>query len=396
MSQSPYIEDIFLEFYSALLVDGVTIQHQDRSAAYSFYTTIANGNALTKSQANYVLRILEKYKNTMLDLGLDYIEEIKNPQWQQPFRVIDMSRKVFVEQTEDKEINVCLKFPYQLLEAWDTELFPNIEHSTKSTWNPERKIRTINIYDANLIQIYEFCKKYDFEIDETFMMALSEVEEIWQNQERIIPQSTIIEDVVVLKNSSDETNQWFENHKSGNIVNDLFLAKSMGFLYNKKPKTQIERIASSNTNMFFWKHSATELFRLCKNLEGKIAIIIDRSSEVFEWLENIARSAEKAGFSNSEIKVGFRSRSADRDGLNAWISNKGYGGKMEEGKIFIFNHKPPKWLFKDKNPVTMLITNALIPTPDRLSREWLSGHPCVIFVNDIEPTPYSEIEIVNL
>ena len=396
MSQSPYIEDIFLEFYSALLVDRVTIQYQDRSAASSFYTTIANGNALTKNQANYVLRILEKYKNTMFDLGLDYIEEIKNPKWLQPFRVIDMSRKVFVETDENKNINICLKFPYQLLEAWDTELFPNIEHSTKSTWDPERKIRTINIYDANLIQIYDFCKKHEFEIDETFMIALSEVEEIWQNQEDILPRSTISENTVILKNANKETQEYFDNNKNGNIDNDLFLAKIMGFTYDKKPKNHIERLSSKETNMFFWKHDPKELFNLISNIEGKIAIIMDRSQDNIEWIKQITESAETAGFTNKDIKVAFRLRNNDDTGFNEWVAEKRYGGKISEGKIYIFNHKPPKWLFKDEISVKMLITNALIPAPTKLTREWIAGHPCVIFVHEFEPTPYNEIEIGKL
>ena len=396
MSQNPYIEDIFLDFFEALLINRVTIQHQDRSAASSFYTTISNGNALTKNQANYVLRILEKYKNTMLDLGLDYIEDIKNPQWQQPFRVIDMSRKVFVEMNEDKEIFVCLKFPYQILESFNSELFDEFDESIRSSWDPERKLRLINIYDANLIHIYEFCKKHEFDIDDTFMIALSEVEEIWQNQESILPCSIINDNLVILKNANRETLDWFENNKTKNIINDLLLAKRMGYQLNKIPKNPIEKIASSKSSMFFWKQSIFDLLTICKNLSGTIAIILERSSESIEWLETITNSAEQAGFTNKDIKIGFRSKASDDSGFNEWVAKKGYGGKMDDGKILIFNHKPPKWLFKNEIPVTMLITNALIPSTNRLTKNWILNHPCVMFVNDIKPTPYSEIEIVDL
>jgi len=48
----------------------------------------------------------------MANLGLDYIEEIKNPKWLQPFRVIDMSRKVFVEADTEKNIAICLDSLY--------------------------------------------------------------------------------------------------------------------------------------------------------------------------------------------------------------------------------------------------------------------------------------------
>ena len=396
MSQSSYIEDIFLDFYEAVMINRVTIQHQDRSAASSFYTTIANGNALTKNQANYVLRILEKYKNTMANLGLDYIEEIKNPKWLQPFRVIDMSRKVFVEADTEKNIAICLKFPYQLLEAFDNEIVVNLDSDVSSVWDSERKLRIINVYDANLIQIYDFCKKYEFEIDESFMIALSEIEEIWQNQEDILPRSTVAENTVILKNANKETQEYFDNNKNGNLINDLFLAKTMGFPYDKKPKTHIEKLSSKETNMFFWKHDPKELFDIISNIEGKIAIIMDRSQDNMEWIKQIAESAEKAGFTNKDIKVAFRSRSNDDSGFNEWVAEKGYGGKIDEGKIYIFNHKPPKWLFKDEISVKMLITNALMPAPTKLTREWIAGHPCVIFVHEFEPTPYNEIKIGKL
>lgn len=396
MSQTSYIDDIFLEFFEAIMSHQISIQYQDRSAASSFYTTIINGNALTKSQANYAIRILEKYKNTMLDIGIDYIEELKNPKWSQPFRVIDMSRKVFVEINEKKGIDVCLRFPYQLLESFDAELFPDIKDSTRAIWHPDRKLRIINIYDANLIQIYDFCKKYEFEIDETFMIALSDVEEIWQNHEDILPRSTIIENRVILKNAGKETQEYFDKNKNGNVTNDLFLAKSMGFLYDKKPKNHIEKLSSKETNMFFWKHDPRELFKLISNIEGKIAIIMDRSQDNLDWIRQITEAAEKAGFTKNDIKVGFRLKNNDDSGFNEWVSNKGYGGKIADGKIFIFNHKPPKWLFKDEISVKMLITNALIPAPTKITREWLSGHPCVIFVHEFEPVPYNEIEIGKL
>lgn len=397
MSEVPYIEDIFLEFYETILISNrVSIQHQDRSASASFYTIIDHGKPLTKNQGNYVLRILEKYKNTSRDFGLNYIEEIKNPKWRYPFRVIDMTRKIFIERDNDDEICVCLKFPYQLLDEFDAEIFPTADDSAQSTWDSERRIRKIRLYDANLVHLYDFCKKHQFEIDDSFFHCLSQVEEIWQNQDEIISKSFIENGIVFLKNAGKDAEDWFENHKKGEITNDLFLAKSMGFLYSKPPKTHIERIASKETNMFFWKYPTYQLFEICKKLDGKIAIILDRSEETFEWLKKITESAEQAGFENNEIKVAFRNNKNDEYGLNEWVSTRGYGGKMSEGKIYVFNHKPPKWLFKDKIPVTMLITNALFPATTKLTREWLSSHPCVMFVNGVEPTPYSEIEIGKL
>ena len=78
------------------------------------------------------------------------------------------------------------------------------------------------------------------------------------------------------------------------------------------------------------------------------------------------------------------------------MSDNGFGGKVEEGKILIFNHKPAKWLFKEQENVKLLVTNNLYPATNSIAKDWLSSHPCVIYLGDIKPSELRGQKIVEL
>ena len=300
-----YIEDIFVEFYETVITRGINLQQQDQSAANSFYYVIDGGKELTQNQANFLLKILQKYKMMMLSAGLDYRDALLEPKWKKEFRVLDFSKKVFVEKDTTGAVWVCAKFPYQLKKEFDDE-FEEKQHGwSMSTWNHERKLRQLNVYDTNLIQLYEFAIRHNFEIDETFMIALGEVEEIWQNQDQVLPSCNIVGNMVVLENSSDETFAWWEEHFTGNIDSDLLLAKSMGYPYSGKPHTTIEKIAASTKNSF-WIKSNKEFFEIYKSVNGKVCVVLDRTADILSWLKEFVADADAAGISRDEIKVCFR------------------------------------------------------------------------------------------
>ncbi len=72
------------------------------------------------------------------------------------------------------------------------------------------------------------------------------------------------------------------------------------------------------------------------------------------------------------------------------------GGKVQEGKILIFFHKPPKWLFKDGIDVKIVVTNSYTPIHEPTSSVWLDTHPCVCYLGEIKPTLTRKQKIVSL
>jgi len=264
-----------------------------------------------------------------------------------------------------------------------------------SFWDPDEKVRRLDFYHYNLITLYEFVCKHNFEIDDTFMNVLSDVEEIWQNSEDAIPSSELGTYGVQLKNASDETAEWWQSNKAGSISKDLLLAKRMGFLYQEKPRNLVEKIAASQENSF-WMKTNQEFFQLAKSCPGKICVLLDRSSATLPWLQNFVADAEKSGVSREEIKVCFRDNKESATGLNDWIKIAGVGGKVETGRILIFESKPAKWLFKSSNDVTLLVTNNIFPPTNTMARDWFMCHPCVVYLGDTKPTETKGQKIVEL
>lgn len=396
MLASTYIEDIFVEFFVLMNSLPNPFQYQDIGPANSFFNVITNDRQLTQNQANYVLKLLQKYKNIAKTNDLDYIAELANPQWKNPFRTLDMTKQVWVEYNEEKILTICLKFPYNLKLEFDSEIEKYDGWVlNRSGWDSERRIRLLPLYEFNIIQINEFIQKHRFEIDDSFVTALSAVEEIWQHQNTVLPHSAITEHGVVLFNSTEDADVYFDEHSSGNIVNDLMLAKNMGYLLKSVPVSMAEKIAANSKNSFWIKYNK-DFLSLCQHVNGKVCIIIDRSSNALEWLKEFAEAIKEVNIDKASVKVCFRMPKDDKSGLNAWVSENGFGGKVEEGNILIFSHKPAKWLFKDIKSVTMLVTNNLYPSTNPITKDWLHTHPCVIYLGDIKPSLFKDQNIVEL
>jgi hypothetical protein len=395
MLKSVFAEDIFSSFTDLVVTGVISVQTQDHAPIISFYTRILNGDLLTKNQANYILKILEKYKYLSAVAGLDYQKNLSTIQWKKPFRILDLSKSIYVERAENGQIEICLKFPFQLKTEFDAEINSGSLLGKSSRWDPEEKVRRLNVYDFNLISLYEFANKHNFEIDESFMSVLADVEEIWQNADDVLPYSTAVNNSVFLNNATTDAEEFWNNKAIGSYYNNLLLAKSMGYRLRKIPENVVEKIAVAAENSF-WVKDAAQFFSIYKKVAGKVCIILDRASNTLQWLQLFVAESDKHAVSREEIKVCFRDSKDSTTGLNEWIKLAGVGGKVETGRILIFESKPAKWLFKESYDVTMLVTNNLYPSTSTITKEWFQSHPCVIYLGDIRPSEQRGQKIVEL
>ena len=394
MISSEFAEDLFVEFYKLVAQQVISIQGQDFSPISSFHEKIINDGELTKNQANFLIKLLEKYKTMSAMAGFDYRPQLQDIKWRRGFRVLDLSKSIYVELRENK-LEICLRFPYQLKKEFEDEIERRETLHAHSFWDGQDQVRRLDFYHYNLIALYEFACKHNFEIDDSFMIALGDVEEIWQNQDDILPSCDLCADWVTLFNTSEETQAWWRDNKTDCYESDLLLAKSMGYPYAGKPHTTIEKIAASQENSF-WIKSNQEFFQLAKSFSGKTCVLLDRSSATLPWLQSFVADAEKSGVSLEEIKVCFRDNKESTTGLNDWIKIAGVGGKVETGRILIFESKPAKWLFKADNDVTLVVTNNIFPPTNTMARDWFMCHPCVIYLGDTRPTETKGQKIVEL
>jgi hypothetical protein len=396
MLSSNFIEDIYVEFFEQIVYNNITgVVSHDFNPAFNFYQLLLDNKPPTQAQADYIIRILTKYLNLAKSQNLDYSAALAKPEWKQQFRVIDQSKRVHVEKDELGIPQVCLQFPYQLKKEFEETILVNLESGYSATWDADRKLRILPMYDFNLVQIHEFVKKHRFDIDDSFLSALSEVEEIWSQEDNIVPSCKIVNGEVVIKNVSEETRAWWNEHKNGVIENDLLVAKHMQLRFVGGTDTLIEKIVSSSATNF-WIKDIPQFLDLCNKIQGRTVLVLDRAYDTQSWVREFITQVETTNFNKSAIRVCFRSKREHETGFNDWVKEQGLGGAVDAGKLLIFDNKPAKWLFKNNNDVKLLVTNNLFPHTHAITRNWFKSHACVIHLGNIKPTLIKDRDIVEL
>ena len=391
MTNLTYIEDLFVRVIDIMDQNLLGMQYHDQSAARSFYNSLRAGKDLTEKQGAYVLKIIHKYRNSVKPF-IDVEPHLEHPMWRNPFRVVDRSKKVWVEQEATRTPLICLKFPYDLKDDFEQAFRPH--HGNGHYWNPERKIRQVNLYRANIVEIQEWVEKHDFEIDDTFVSSVDQIEEIWQDRNNYKPYSVIEDGEVVLKNCAEEVEDYFLKNSNGNLVNDLFLAKSMNYPL-KNPNNDIAQKISSNRNNTFWVKRVEDFIKLGYEVNGRVVLLLDRASDALAYMQELSEVIDANNFDRSDFRVCFRTNNKEDPEFNKWVRENKFGGKIEGAKFLIFQHKPAKWLFKQENDVIIVATNNLMPSTYSMTRDMLDHHPLVFYVGDIEPSKGRK-EIVEL
>lgn len=392
MSKIKNVEELFIEFYEIVQKHSYQLQYFDQNAAYSFYISLLSNKSLTKNQASYLLKILNKYKNYLNAEGYDLHALLQVLPWKKDFRVIDNNKKISIETDADGVHWICLQFPFAMKQTFDNE-FANL---VGSHWDHERKLRKILLYGVNFLKIEEFAEKNSFEMDISFLDYKDQIDEIWQNKEFYEPYCEIIDRTVVLKNANDESQEYWKTQYTGVVENDLLTAKEMGFFLRKdRLESIVEKISASGKNLF-WLKDLKEFFSLYKSVDSKVCVILDRSSDYFDWLKKFVNTADLEGIGRSEIKVCFREDGKPNSQVNQWIKDNSVGGKISDGKIFIFLNSPAKWLYKDLDSFKIITTNGLFPFTSKTLQSLLNHHPCVINISEAKPSKQREIEIEEL
>lgn len=399
MTTIRYVEDVFIEFAHAVDMRQISVQPQDIPAINSFQNVILSSKPLTRAQSAFVLKILTKYRIGSKMAGIDYHDSVDNPTWRYPFRVIDHSRSVLVDHDSDGNLRILMKFPYQIKEAFEKE-FINL----KSIWDSTLMSRVIKLKDANVIAIREFCEKYEFVLDQTFIDLCDSVEEIWNQEENFLPYSEVKNNAITLVNACEDAENYFNDNKTDSLEENMFLAKSMNFCLKMEEKnpTLIQKIASTQDNYFYTK-DLSNVFEILKSLPtAKVAVLVDRTSETLNFVKDFVKIAEIANFPKNDIRVCFRlTAEEDKDlKFNQWIKENQINGPVNSGKIYIFRHKPAKWLFAGEENVKIIVTNGLFTNTNISISHWIDSHPCVIFVGEQKPAMRAlsnkERKIVNL
>lgn len=398
MSKTVYIEDLFLDFIKTSSKIGSSLEEPDFSASINFLSILRDQKQLTENQGKYLLKILEKNKKVLEHLNIDLDDKDISLVWKNKFRVIDQTRSIDVEIDHEGETWILLKMPYTLKNQLENFLNLKNKDYHASIWDSERQLRKLKLQKTNLIHLDEFAIAHNFKRTDNFLKILSEIEQIWQDQEELIPRSEVIDDRVVLINASLDAVDYWNTNKTNDLFKDLFLAKSMGFSFrgNLAKNKILEKICSNSINSFWFK-SLENFFDFYKSINDLTVVIVGKDESSLTWVKGFVDQARNSNISENDIKICFRlGKNEDTTNFNQWVRDKNLGGKAEEGKILIFQNKPAKWVFSKEKNVKIILTNSLYPIPSNLTQDWMEYHPCVCFAGEMKASQTRNKKIVEL
>jgi hypothetical protein len=389
-----------LEDALTLLMDNLTLDtklsNNSVDVFYSLMSAIDIYNALTVNQGHLLIKLFSENKKIISET-VNIEPLLAFPVWKYKFRILDITKSVSIEKDDIGKLWILLKFPYQLIKDFEESI--SVDKAFQEVaWDAERRLKKLNFYDFNIIAINEFVIKHDFFIDNTFVEAVNRVEEIWQQEYKFKPYSVIENNKVVLQNAVTDALTYFNQYRTEELNQDLFLAKSMGFVatLDHPPVSVVEKIAS-DSHSHFWMKSNKEFFQLYQEVDSLTAIIIDRNTkDVLHWLTQFLKAAKDAGVNTDEFRVCYRESKNNKIMLNDWIKENNLGGSVESGKLFIFLQKPAKWIFSKKVDIKIIGTNSYSSVTDMPTAAWMVSHPCVCYISNIRPTKIRNKQIASL
>ncbi len=390
-----YVEDLLNTLYRKVINYEISAPHQDIEPIVNFGRVIQSGKLLTRKQGGFALQILKKYKEH-LDIK-DIDEHLNSPLWKNEFRVIDTTKYLFIDIDENNVAWLNIKFPYSYKESF-SKLFFNGGRDI-SRWDPNSQSRKIKVVDVNLIFFIETASQQGFEIDDNVFEAGSYVEELWNNEENLTPFSIIENNEVNIVNAPESAVNYWKENKTGNIDKDLLLAKQMGFiLKHNQPQSVSEKTASTAATNF-WFSDAEKFYSHLDNLEvWPIVIILDRSPEPVKWTREFIEKFPFKKFSKEDVRICFRPSNGEKHGkeFNEWLKDQNLNKPIAGGKIFVCQHKPPKWMFENNFNIRIIATNSIYPSVNAITNSLFSSHPNVFYFDKVKPSSKRNAKIAEL
>lgn len=391
MLKIDYTDQLFLEFANLVIKGSIVIQYEDLTPLSNFHSLLSKGQSFTHSQSQFMLRLLTKYKSKILDANLD-TGLLDNPVWSQPFRIIDTTKKIYVEQNDGCTF-ICVKQPFSFKDSFEKHCVKENADWRDAAWHPDEKVRKYTLNAVNPILVKDFADQKKYEMSQDFLDLVETVEQVYEDQEKYLPYSSVVDNKIELFNYASSAKIYFDSHKTEDIVNDAFLAKSLGYPCNNLDKNILGKICSTNTN-FFHIGDLQKFVDLCFSVKGQVFILTKEKYKT--WINNFLKIVDQRGYSKSSIKIGFRAHSNEDSEFNEWIRDEGLGGDLSNGKVVIFKDKVPKWLIEKNIDVTIVATAGPFLPSSAVSQTWINQQSCVIFLGEIKPSPIKGQKIVEL
>ena len=358
---------------------------RDRSILYSMSSQLKRSLPFTSKQADLVIKILQDNKQIYSSVpNLDFLLDF--PNYKYPFRVIDISRKMTLDET-GTEIRV--KFPF------DQVINKQLDKiSVRRQYDNLKRCHVFRVSEFSVMSLVDNLKDYNFEIDPKIMEWYEELKHILANAGQFVPSADIVDGTVVLRNANNNSQNYFDQHRTGETIPDALRARIMGFQFTKHLTDEITKhkvdnltktLLTNKENKFaissespYDKFNTVNFIRDAKAYP--VLVLLDDNDKLPACFKQWIIALNKNGVPNSEISVLFRSdhhsefnNTVKEDRLNNLVD--------DNTKVVFVKNKIPKILYKlDFKPLLVICSNPFYV--HYTGQKLIDSHPLVVYYTE--------------
>jgi hypothetical protein len=338
--------DKFLSYLCYNYKDTLTTHwsQRDRKVLVSLSKQIQSGNFLTENQGKLLLKIIKENWEVVTATVTADISLIENPQWSEPFRVIEQLRKVFMSLEENPKIVV--EFTYNKRIRQSINDLNKVLQGQVVCANPRQY--HLPLTEQNIYNVVQHFKSDDFEIDEKIMDFYHEIEEIIESKNNSLNVFSLVNEKLISAIKKDV----------GDITQDnLILLNDRRIKYqyqisSKNPENSMKNSLANRSSTKVWinskDHELIEVIENIRALNRFPLLVIFNGHDSKECLKNLEKLTKSAP--NIETGIYFRfDNHVDSDKqFNMFIQSNKLNAKLSPTTLVagIANNKLPKFMVK--------------------------------------------------
>lgn len=394
-----FIEDILdtvVGFRVWLNSTPVNFTPYDKNMLESFSEQISRSLGFTEKQCIAVVKILKSYKSSIsVAIGKDAGPFLDNPQFKLPKRVLASTKSIKIEQVENNNKVLRVKFPYdegmiaaiKEFRKKEQKLHEGSYFSDLNSiidWNSTERSWDFALREDYIMWLVDFVADKGFAIDQEILDYTEEMSKIMETAENYVPM-VIFDDQFKFKNTHKNIPQPTDT----DLLNVLFDARKYGIntwdenidlaLDSEMINPCTRKFFKNNKSQFVVdseKHNFSDLTDIVTR-SGTVVFIIPGGSELAA-LQHSYQYLKSIGIPSEEIAVLFRLDSSAGKICNDFIKDNQLNNQLTENIKFIFiSIKVPKPVIANKIKIDAII-NLGSNSAHYTVKNLLKQHHCVV------------------
>jgi len=355
---------------------------QDKKVLVSLNKQIQSGNFLTENQGKLLLKILKENWAVVNATVTADISLIEDPQWSEPFRVIEQLRKVFMSLEENPKIVV--EFTYNKRIRQSINDLNKVLQGQVVCANPRQY--HLPLTEQNIYNVVRHFENDDFEFDEKFMDFYHEIEEIIESKKDVYDVFALANEKLILALKKDVGAIDQDNLI---LLNDRHI-KYQYRISSKNPENSLKNALANRASTKVWinadNHALSEVIANIQALNRLPLLVVFNGHDSKECLKNLEKLAKSIDTVETGIYFRFDNHAEGDKQFNMFIQSNKLNAKLSPTTMVagIANNKLPKFMIKNgwyPNSVISFSNNF----KNNKSSYYCDSVDLIVYYNDKQP-----------